>query len=66
MALKDEYRKTVTDLEAGKRWQVPELKVILRSGGSSKGRARGESGKEASRTMSQKDPSVLKRIWISL
>lgn len=66
MALKDGYQKTVTGLEAGKRWQVPELKVILRSDGSSKGRARGESGEEVSRVISQKDPSVLKRIWISL
>lgn len=59
MALKDAYQKMVTGLEARKRWQISEQKVILSSGQESKRRAGGEPGGD------EGDLSALGRIWIS-
>lgn len=38
LALEDKYQKAAISLEAGKRWLVPEQKVILRSGGDERER----------------------------
>lgn len=62
MTLKNEYYKAAKVLEEEGGWQVPELKVVLRPGETSKGRGRGGPGEELATVMSLRALSALRRI----